>query len=181
MASVAHFLKDAENIIDEISKRISLAEKYSVKYYVNARIIQKHFRGYIERKHIKLVNEKATCIQKNWRAFLGRNLYRVLLKKKFHEMCWAYYYAMATVIQKNWRGYWTRSGIFSFVRLRSWLSFVAQQNKNFKCLAQASQNKNNAIEMKQREVEAKEWIVYILFKLHHLLRTHQLSGGIIGD
>ena len=58
-------------------------------------------------------------------------------------MCWAYYYAMATVIQKNWRGYWTRSGIFSFVRLRSWLSFVAQQNKNFKCLAQVVRQTKN--------------------------------------
>lgn len=39
-----------------------------------------------------------------------------------------------------------------------------------------SQSKNNEVEMQQREHEAKEWIIYILYKLHHLLRTHQLSG-----
>ncbi|KAK6623017.1 hypothetical protein RUM43_008869 [Polyplax serrata] len=83
---------------------------------------------------------------------------------------------MATVIQKCWRGYWTRSNVFSYYKLKSWLAFVAQQNKLLKSLAEANKSKNNMVEMMQREEEAKEWIIYILFKLHHLLRTHQLSG-----
>lgn len=43
-------------------------------------------------------------------------------------------------------------------------------------LWQKYRQSRNRCELEQRENEAKEWILYILFKLHHLLRTHQISG-----
>lgn len=44
-----------------------------------ATTIQRYFRGYITRKHIKHVNKCATTIQRNWRGIIGRRHYYQLL------------------------------------------------------------------------------------------------------
>lgn len=49
---------------------------------MKARLIQKIFRGYITRKHLELLHASAIIIQKNWRGFVGRRIYRAQLKVK---------------------------------------------------------------------------------------------------
>lgn len=60
------------------------AEECAVDNFLRAQLIQRIFRGYITRKHLELLHASAVIIQKNWRAFLGRALYRIRLKVKMN-------------------------------------------------------------------------------------------------
>ncbi|XP_075213646.1 uncharacterized protein LOC142319859 [Lycorma delicatula] len=141
--------------------------------YKQAVIIQKWFRGYITRKHIKYLHAQATIIQKNWRGFCGRHTYYLLLKKTVKEFHEKNYNHLATIIQKTWRGYLYRKYVFSYIKLKQWKNLILKKNKF--CL-QLTKFCTSCFKQYIKQEEMCIWLFYILFKAHHLLRTYQMKG-----
>nr|CAD7400891.1 unnamed protein product [Timema cristinae] len=176
MASIACLLEDAYKIFNEITLREDDAELNRRKEFIAARKIQSCFRGWFIRNHLHKLHSAATTIQRHWRGFSGRTFYFILLKKAVNKMCLQHYNLTATKIQKLWRGHYVRSRFFDYYKLKQWIHQVLEKNK---FLIHQMQNYKEVVEASKidaLELEAKQWVFYILFKLHHLLRTQALPG-----
>ncbi|XP_076296581.1 uncharacterized protein LOC143216896 [Lasioglossum baleicum] len=89
-----------------------------------------------------------------------------------------YYNRMATKIQAAWRGYWVRKTVLNISAMRRWLETVYK--KNGETVKNMNRFKYNEIRNRERslELESMQWVLFILFKLHHLLRTKQRPGVV---
>ncbi|XP_033178663.1 uncharacterized protein LOC105681231 [Bombus impatiens] len=98
------------------------------------------------------------------------------LVHRVHQMWQDYYNEMATRIQAFWRGYWIRKTVLDIEKMRRWLNEV--YTKNEETVKNMKRFKQEEIECVQTiiERESMQWILFILFKLHHLLRTKQRPG-----
>ncbi|XP_076629193.1 uncharacterized protein LOC143345706 [Colletes latitarsis] len=158
---------------------------------------QARVRGFLVRKHLRLLHESAITIQRHWRGYCVRIFADRYLVERVHQMWQDYYDRMATRIQTIWRGYWTRKTVLDIPKMRRWLDTVYAKNyetvEDMKKLVLARnlnddfvyrslpfRFRQNEIEYAERVVEREsmQWILFMLFKLHHLLRTKQRPGVI---
>ncbi|XP_043251621.1 spermatogenesis-associated protein 17-like [Colletes gigas] len=139
---------------------------------------QARIRGLLVRKHLRLLHESAITIQRHWRGYCVRIFADRYLVERVHQMWQDYYDRMATRIQTIWRGYWTRKTVLDIPKMRRWLDTVYA--KNYETVEDMKKFRQNEIEHAERVVEREsmQWILFMLFKLHHLLRTKQQPGVI---
>ncbi|XP_063236641.1 spermatogenesis-associated protein 17-like isoform X2 [Bacillus rossius redtenbacheri] len=152
------------------------AEQNRLGEFLAARCIQSCYRGWLARKHFWMLHEAATRIQKVWRGYSGRKLFVSLLIARVEELSRRHFDTMATIIQKTWRGHVVRTRVFDYYLLRSWIRGVLGKNGE---LAQRMMVFKAEVEDRMKdelEEEAREWVLFVLFKLHHLLRTHSQPG-----
>ncbi|KAF3424355.1 hypothetical protein E2986_10800 [Frieseomelitta varia] len=85
---------------------------------------------------------------------------------------------MATRIQASWRGYWIRKTVLDTKKMQRWLNRVYTKNEEtVRNMKKFKQKEMKFVETKI-ERESMHWTLFILFKLHHLLRTKQQPGVI---
>ncbi|XP_037959993.1 uncharacterized protein LOC119689272 [Teleopsis dalmanni] len=112
-----------------------------------ARTIQAAWRGYYTRKMLKIKTEAAEIIQRAWKSFFAKRYYYRLLEFTVQQSIEAHYYRAAQIIQAFWRGYLVRKHIHDQYRLQR-LQLGA----------------------------AEDLLSCVAYRLHHLLRTHQIPG-----
>ncbi|XP_026670147.1 spermatogenesis-associated protein 17-like [Ceratina calcarata] len=178
MASVVTFTVDPIDLEEEIKRRDDLAESTRRFYFIAARRIQAWIRGIFTRNHFRLLHKSAVTIQRHWRGYHTRIAVDRYLIHSVHQMWQDYYDAMATRIQAFWRGYWIRKTVRDIQKMKRWLKEVYAKNEeaieNMNKFRQAEINHMQAV----IERESMHWTLFILFKLHHLLRTAQRPGVI---
>ncbi|XP_049831636.1 spermatogenesis-associated protein 17-like [Schistocerca gregaria] len=176
MASVFPYIQDASAIYKEIQKREDEAEENRRAEYVSALTIQKTVRGFLERQHIRRLNAAAVTIQRHWRGYVGRKLYMLLLQKAVNDMYWQHYCTSATQIQKIWRGYVVRTRIFNYYEFKARVKEAVEKDAELLEKMQQNNHRFETAVMDVLENEAKQWVLFILFKLHHLMRTTNQRG-----
>lgn len=82
--------------------------------------------------------------------------------------------------QAAWRGFISRRKLFWYRAYREWLAKVCQRGERRVAEAEEFRVKSRADDLRILEEEARQWLAFVVFKLHHLLRTY-VSSGIYSD
>nr|CAH8875092.1 unnamed protein product [Trichobilharzia regenti] len=139
--------------------------------------IQAWFRGIRIRCYLKFINKCTIVIQKTWRGYLGRKHYRLVLSEAVVRFRRNKFSTAAAKIQSAWKGYLTRKYVFNFYSRKVYLSALVDVGEFVK-----SQLSEYEKEMKQLKVNEKEenerkrilnWA-----KSHHFLISTYCQPGI---
>lgn len=112
-----------------------------------ARSIQRFVRGWLYRGLYKRKRRAAIVIQAEWRRFYGQRLYFKNIETELQQRIEQHFFTAAQKIQASWRGWWVRRYVHDLTHLKHVQVMAGEDLLN--CVA---------------------------FKLHHLLRTHQIPG-----
>lgn len=112
-----------------------------------ARSIQRFVRGWLYRSKYRQQRKSAILIQKEWRRFYCQRLYFRKVEEKLQQRIEQHFHCSAQKIQALWRGWWVRHHIHDHTRL-----------------------------MRMQLMAGEDLLYCVAFKLHHLLRTHQIPG-----
>ncbi|XP_023298509.2 protein OPAQUE1-like [Lucilia cuprina] len=112
-----------------------------------ARCIQRYLRGWLLRTKYRRLRLAAIIIQREWRRFYCQRLYFRKVEETLQQRIEQHYYRAAQRIQALWRGWWVRHHIHDHTRL-----------------------------MRLQLMAGEDLLYCVAFKLHHLLRTHQIPG-----
>ncbi|XP_046741450.1 spermatogenesis-associated protein 17-like [Diprion similis] len=123
-----------------------------------------------------MLDQSATTIQRHWRGFMARESARSHLIDQVTKMWWQHYHRCATKIQALWRGYEARKNGVSFPKYRQWLQSVYEKNTETSTRMKEFRDSELAYMRNLMERESMLWILFILFKLHHLLSTESQPG-----
>ncbi|KAK4873200.1 hypothetical protein RN001_015229 [Aquatica leii] len=176
MASINDLICEALRFPEFIVTKQETLETIGKDRHFAALNIQKFYRGYKVRSEICKWNRAATVLQK----YIRRWLVLWNLPNFYQEYCDWYgtwiYNKMATRIQALWRGYWVRKDqIPPREVLRRRLEIAALNEETQKSMKDSFLSSETE-KMKQMDIEAEKWVLFILFKLHHHLRTYNLEG-----
>ncbi|KAJ8306875.1 hypothetical protein KUTeg_014959 [Tegillarca granosa] len=122
------------------------------------------------------LNDCATHIQKNFRAFLGRRYYRILVKNSVLIMKLNHYNAMATKIQKVWRGFYVRKYVFNYHSRKRYLDALQIKNEIVRSELEEYAEQQEQIRIRKEEEEIKKKKEYLARKNHHLISTEVIPG-----
>lgn len=112
-----------------------------------ARCIQRFVRGWLACRKYHRLRWASIVIQTEWRRFYAQRCYYKKLENLVQQRIEQHYYQAALKIQSLWRGWWVREHIHDQTHLI------------------------------RLQVTAGEDLLHcVAFKLHHLLRTHQIPG-----
>ncbi|XP_075161071.1 uncharacterized protein LOC142233897 [Haematobia irritans] len=112
-----------------------------------ARCIQRFVRGWLARLTYQRKKWAVIIIQKEWRRFYAQLRYYKKLEDLVQRCVEEHYFRSAQKIQALWRGWWVREHI------------------------------HNHKELLRSQLMAGEDLLHcVAYKLHHLLRTHQIPG-----
>ena len=128
MAHVITLFNRKHQILTEIFEEAQHAASLLKHEFESAVFIQAWFRGVRLRAYLKHLNTSATTIQKHWRAYVARGIFRRIVESNLRLMREAYYNTMATVIQKVWRGYFVRKYVHNFYSRQKYLDAVVEMN-----------------------------------------------------
>lgn len=78
--------------------------------------------------------------------------------------------------QATWRGYYSRRTKFCYRTYRRWLVTVRERGERKAAEAAEFGIRSRADDLRILEKEARQWLAFVVFKLHHLLRTHVCAG-----
>lgn len=176
MRALEECLIDASYLFDEIQRRDDEAEVCRRKEYAAAVIIQRHIRGFLDRAHVRHLNEAALYIQRHWRGYKGREEYMKILQQRVDEMRRARYAHLATCIQKLWRGYLVRSRVFNYRVFKARVLEVLRESEELLNSMKESRKELEILTMNALELDAKLWVRFVVFKTHHLIRTTTRPG-----
>ncbi|XP_073841552.1 uncharacterized protein [Musca autumnalis] len=112
-----------------------------------ARCIQRHVRGWLARTSYRRLKWATIIIQKEWRRFYACRLYYRKLEDLLQQRVEEHYFRSAQKIQALWRGWWVREHIHDHTKL-----------------------------VRLQLMAGEDLLHCVAFKLHHLLRTHQIPG-----
>ncbi|XP_061881783.1 spermatogenesis-associated protein 17 isoform X1 [Entelurus aequoreus] len=138
--------------------------------------IQSWFRGHRVRIYIRHLHEKAVIIQKIWRGFRARALFRQMVTAAYFIMKMNFYNEMAVRIQRRWRGFYVRKYIHSFYSRKSYLTRLSRKNevirKEMDELEELQKRERSCL----KKVNEQKSKVYQAYRWHHLLSTKQCPG-----
>lgn len=129
-----------------ISFRIEILILDYVQFKV-ARSIQRYVRGWLCHKRYQRMRWAAIIIQREWRCFYYQRRYFRKVEEAVQQAAEQHYNLAATKIQAFYRGWWVRHYIHDHTRL-----------------------------MRLQLLAGEDLLRCVAFKLHHLLRTHQIPG-----
>ncbi|XP_026731050.1 spermatogenesis-associated protein 17-like [Trichoplusia ni] len=176
MASVRRLLPTANEFYIELQERADLAENRRHKKFVAVMIMIRIVRGHLIRKHVKWLAKNATIIQCAFRMFLARRAYRAALRRAVRNKHDKHYAKAATSIQALWRGHYSRRTKFCYRTYRRWLATVKERGERRAAEAAEFGIRSRADDLRILEEEARQWLAFVVFKLHHLLRTFVCAG-----
>ncbi|XP_023951258.2 spermatogenesis-associated protein 17 [Bicyclus anynana] len=180
MATVYRFLPSPLEFYAELQDRAVLAENRRRKRYLAVRTLQRMIRGYLTRKHLAWLAKNAIIIQCVVRCHLARKIYRAALRRAVRQKHAKYYAKAATRIQTLWRGHYSRRTKFCYRSYRRWLATVTERGERRAAEAAEFGIRSRVDDLRLLEEEARQWLAFVVFKLHHLLRTY-VCAGIYSD
>lgn len=74
------------------------------------------------------------------------------------------------------RGHYSRRTKFCYHRYRRWLATVTERGERKAAEAAEFGIRSRADDLRILEDEARTWLAFVVFKLHHLLRTYACAG-----
>lgn len=78
--------------------------------------------------------------------------------------------------QAIWRGHYSRRTKFCYSSYRRWLATVTERGERRAAEAAEFGMRSRADDLRILEEEARQWLAFVVFKLHHLLRTYVCAG-----
>ncbi|XP_070577450.1 spermatogenesis-associated protein 17-like [Ptychodera flava] len=176
MATVVRILDQSSTVVNEVFDRNRIAEDLRHREFDASVRIQAWFRGARVRAYIKFLNRCATIVQKLWRGFLGRAVYREIIKVQVMIMRLNYYNAMATKVQKIWRGYYTRKYIHNYYSRKQYLEGLMIKNSIVR-QELSEYTEQMALERQQKEQEeAQRKLEAEASRKHYLISTEVVPG-----
>ncbi|XP_064622480.1 spermatogenesis-associated protein 17-like [Lineus longissimus] len=176
MARMVGLLKEVDGIVNETYDRNNEAEERRENEFQAVLKVQAWWRGQTTRAYLTHLNQSATAVQRRWRGFLGRKHFRVLLKNSVFIMKLNHYNLMATLIQKVWRGYYTRKYIFNYYSRKRYLEGLVIKNEYVRRELQQFKEEQDEMEAKKKEMAELDKLEMWARKSHHLLSTEVLPG-----
>lgn len=176
MASVRQYICEAETFPVHIIRKYSSYEGINKKRHFAALKIQRVFRGYLVRKEVARWHRAATVLQKFVRRWLVLWHLPQFYEEYWQWRNWAYYHAMATRIQAVWRGYTVRKGRVPIKELLRRRLEIERLNESIVLKMRDAFKNMEKERMEQMNREAKGKVAFIVFKLHHHLRTYNREG-----
>nr|XP_032803556.1 spermatogenesis-associated protein 17 isoform X2 [Petromyzon marinus] len=138
--------------------------------------LQAHLRGCRVRANLRYLHENATVIQRHWRGYGDRKVFRAIVKEAVLKMKLAFFNAMAVKIQKIWRGYYVRKYVHNYYALRNYLDGLAIKHE----IIRNELDEYAAVQSQDRQFlalqTAEQQSDYQARKTHYLLSTHQIAG-----
>ncbi|XP_068631785.1 spermatogenesis-associated protein 17-like [Battus philenor] len=177
MATVYELLPNEYNYYQELYIRSKLAEAQRHQRFTAVVLLQRVARGYLIRKHVAWLSKNALTIQCAFRQHLSRKAYRRALIEAVRNKHNKRYNQAATKIQALWRGHFSRQTKFDYYSYRRWLKIVTERGERKAAVAVEFGIRTKVDDLKMLEEEARKWLAFVVFKLHHLLRTY-VCGGI---
>ncbi|XP_047516713.1 uncharacterized protein LOC125057215 [Pieris napi] len=176
MATVQRFLPNPYDFYEELQCRADIAEERRHKRFLAVLLLQRMTRGYLIRKHIGWLSLNATIIQCAFRIHRARKAYRAALRRAVRNKHGKHYAQAATKIQALWRGHYSRRTKFCYRSYRKWLATVTERGERRAAEAAEFGVRSRADDLRILEDEARQWLAFVVFKLHHLLRTSACAG-----
>ncbi|NWT65841.1 SPT17 protein, partial [Prunella himalayana] len=153
----------------------AIDEDRKIKYEAAVKI-QRWFRACRVRVYLRHLAKMAVLIQKWWRGYLRRKLFKGIVETAYYIKKQEFYNEMAVRIQKTWRGYYIRKYIHNYYALKKYLRAVSVNNELVRHeLQEFAEMKENEEKMKDLEKKEKEK-KYRARKMHYLLSTEQIPG-----
>ena len=138
--------------------------------------IQSWFRSLKVQKHIEFLHTCAVMIQKTYRAYVTRKLYRGLIQNLMAHLMKEYYDIMATKIQAQWRGYFIRKYRANYYTRKEYLQALVLKNE----LVTLHLKEVDEINKFNKEIKIMEngeaARLYSHRKMHYLLSTKVCHG-----
>ncbi|XP_037553447.1 spermatogenesis-associated protein 17 [Nematolebias whitei] len=138
--------------------------------------IQSWFRACKVRAYLSHLHKKAVIIQKLWRGFTARAHIRQMVKAAYFIMKMNFYEEMAVRIQARWRGFFVRKYIHDFYARKKYLERLLVNNE----LMRRELDEIQELQRREREylkmVKEQTAEVYQAHRLHHLISTKQSPG-----
>ncbi|KAM9107221.1 spermatogenesis-associated protein 17 isoform 3-T3 [Megaptera novaeangliae] len=159
MATLARLQARSTSVAHQYYYRNSVVDIFRKKENDAAVKIQSWFRGCQVRAYIRYLHRVATIIQKQWRGYLGRQHYQLIVK-----------------IQRRWRGYQIRKYCFNYFYFKEYLKAVSETNDAVReALEEFAEMKEREEKKADLEREEKKRD-YQARKMHYLLSTKQIPG-----
>ncbi|XP_050989227.1 spermatogenesis-associated protein 17 [Labeo rohita] len=176
MARLEKLYKQLDNIKEQYFIRNRIAEKNRQKENEAAVRIQSWFRGCQVRAYLRHLHKNATLIQKIWRGFIARGLFRQRVKTAYFIMKMNFYNKMAVKIQQRWRGYYVRKYVHNYYARKRYLEGLTRKNQHIRRdLEEFAELQRRERERITLEKEEKEKTIQAQ-RLHFLLSTKQCPG-----
>ncbi|XP_075976979.1 uncharacterized protein LOC142977134 [Anticarsia gemmatalis] len=176
MATVYFLLPSANNFYAELQQRTDDAEKYRHERFLAAMLLIRITRGRLIRKHVAWLSYHARIIQCAFRIYRARKAYRAALRRAVRNKHARHYMRAAIIVQALWRGHHSRRTNFCYRTYRRWLSTVKERGERRAAEAAEFGIRSRADDLRILEEEARQWLAFVVFKLHHLLRTYVCAG-----
>lgn len=151
-------------------------DKHRMEEIAAAIKLQSWFRATKTRKSVQFLNDSAAIIQKEFRAFVTRKRYRILVSDRLKKLMQQHYDQEATKIQSIWRGFATRKFISDYYSQKTFLAGLKIKNEQTLDLLRDHEGicKRKAAEQRHQKEAAAN--LYGLRKTHYLLSTQVRDG-----
>ncbi|KAJ8720272.1 hypothetical protein PYW07_012315 [Mythimna separata] len=176
MASVNRFLPSQIEFYADLQEAVDRAESRRHEKYEAVMIMIRIARGWLIRKHVAWLAKNATIIQSVFRVHLARKALRKALRRGVRAKHAKRYDKAATTIEAMWRGHYSRRTKFCYRTYRRWLAAVKERGERRAAEAAEFGIRSRADDLRILEEEARQWLAFVVFKLHHLLRTYVCAG-----
>ncbi|XP_059045158.1 uncharacterized protein LOC131840954 [Achroia grisella] len=176
MATVSRLLPTRHEFYAELQERVDLCEVRRHKRFLAVLLLQRMVRGHLVRKHIGWLSKNAITIQCAFRVHRARKAYRAALRRAVRQKHARHYARAARIIQALYRGHYSRRTKFCYRAYRCWLATVTERGERRAAEAVEFGVRSRADDLRILEEEARQWLAFVVFKLHHLLRTYVCAG-----
>ena len=176
MTHIISLINERHQILSEIFRSAGEAATQLEKEFNSAVKIQAWYRGVRLRAYLQYLHTSATVIQKHWRGFVARGIFRRLIASTLQDMRVLHYNTMATVIQKIWRGYYVRKHVHNFYARQRYLEAVELMNA---CTLEDLYNYEDAVlanAAKSRADKLENDRILKATRNHFMLSTNQSAG-----
>ncbi|XP_041469362.1 spermatogenesis-associated protein 17-like [Lytechinus variegatus] len=176
MATLLRLQRSTGSIMQQIFIRNKDAEEQRDIEYKAVVRVQAWFRGQRVRAYILHLHRCATILQKVWRGYLGRRVYRAMIKQLMLVMRMKYYNKMATLIQKIWKGYYTRKYVANYFSRKRYLEGLIIKNEIIRKELEEYKMQQDEEKAQKLQSEIKEKVFEEARKNHYLLSTEVVPG-----
>jgi len=177
MAYFQCFLMEEKDIQKDILSSLRAIEETRIRENEAVIKIQSWFRSQQIQAFLRFLHQSAGLIQKTYRGYAGRRVFREKVQNELNNIRQAYYDQMTTKIQSRWRGFYVRKYKFDFYARKRYLNALLIKNESVR------EHLNKVKIEKEKELEnqlADKELAATLYenrKNHYLLST-QVSRGI---
>ncbi|KAJ3107365.1 spermatogenesis-associated protein 17 [Phlyctochytrium planicorne] len=164
------------DIIDDFFERSREAEEKRAAEYQAAVYVQKMWRGFKCRIHLADIACRVVTIQRMYRGFRGRKMFKHEWYRQRLEKETAYQNQMATKIQRTWRGFDTRKRIFDYHKRKEFIETVSAKMEETRENLRKHEQQQRKDELERKAKKLLEWMEQFAGKNHHLLGTKSIPG-----